>query len=150
MGKGGIWKLILFIFIIIVLSVAVYFTFFFYYKCKNIECFKTHQEKCSKSKYIHDTEDATWLYYIKGKEDNKCEIKVEILEIKQGDLDKLILKGKTMDCYLTLGNLASPESDLTKCHGILKEELQNLIIEKLHAYIVENIGDISAELKKVI
>jgi hypothetical protein len=55
-----------------------------------------------------------------------------------------------MDCYLQIGDISLPESDLTKCHGRLKEELQEIIIENAHRYIIENIGEINKELNKTI
>jgi hypothetical protein len=55
-----------------------------------------------------------------------------------------------MDCYLPLGSLVSPESDISRCHGILKEGMQNLIIRQLHTYIVENVKDIGSELENII
>jgi hypothetical protein len=51
-----------------------------------------------------------------------------------------------MTCYLPIGDDRVPEADISVCHGILKEELQAIIIEKLHLYVVENIGEISSEL----
>ena len=135
---------------VIVFIAIIYFTFFFSYKCDDIPCFQAHQEKCSKTKFVNDMEDAKWLYHIKGKEDEKCKIKVDVLQVKEGKIDKKVLEGKSMVCLLPLGNTASPETDLLKCHGVLKEEMQNLIIQKLHAYIVENVGEITEELRKAV
>ena len=42
-----------------------------------------------------------------------------------------------------------PEKDLSKCHGRLKEELQAIIINKLHTYIIENIGEFRGNLTSV-
>jgi len=68
--KAGAGKIVLIILILVVLLGAIYFTFFFYYSCddKDIACFKAHQEKCSKTKFLNDNEDALWNYKIKGKE----------------------------------------------------------------------------------
>ena len=55
-----------------------------------------------------------------------------------------------MDCYVPLGSIVSPESNLAECHGLLKEGLQETIINKLHAYIVKNVGQIGEELQKAI
>ena len=150
MNNRGVSKIIWIIIIIIVLVAAVYFTFFFSYKCSDLACFQAHQEVCSRTKFVNDAEDVTWAYYIKGKENGECKIEVKVLNVKTGSIDKASLNGKLMTCYLTLGSTVSPEADLAKCHGILKEELQNMIINKLHAYIIENVGEISGELQKVI
>ena len=141
-------------FIVIMLAIiailAVYFTFFFYYKCTDTDCFRAHQEKCSKTKFINDAQDATWGYAIKGKSSGQCKIEVELVQIKQGEKTLEELEGNKMLCYLPLGNTANPEADISKCHGLLKEKLQETIINKLHAYILKNVGEISEELKGVV
>jgi len=147
--RGGV-KLILFFIMLFIFFVAIYFTFFYTSKCKDITCFQIKEEKCSKASFLNDKEDITWFYQIKGKENRACKINVEILQIKKSTLDKRKLEGKSMDCYLPFGSTNFPEEDMESCHGILKEELQKLIIQKLHSYIVENLGEISEELQKVI
>ena len=140
------WKAYLIIAIIMLAVVAVYFTFFFFYSCKDLACFQSHQKECAKTKFIRDTDETTWKYTIRGKSGGECKIDVEVLVIKKGSVDKQKLEGKEMSCFLPLGSIAYPESDLGRCTGGLKEDMQNLIIQKLHAYIVENIGQIDEEL----
>lgn len=146
--EGDNWKAYLIIGIIILLLVGVYFTFFFYYSCNDMSCFKSHQKECAKTKFIYDGKDTTTQYLINGKNGADCEINVKILVIKQGTADKQVLEGKEMTCLLPLGSIGTPESDLSVCHGTLKEEMQNLIIQKLHAYIVENVGQIGEGLEQ--
>ena len=100
--------------------------------------------------FINDEEDITWQYFIKGDKDARCVVNVKVLKVKKGTVDKEKLVGKDMDCYIPLGSAISPDSDISRCHGILKEELQNMVIQKLHSYIVENLGEIGEELEKVI
>ena len=143
------WKAYIIIGVIIVLLAAIYFTFFFYYSCDDMACFQAHQEKCVKTKFINDEQDTTWKYTIRGKEGGTCRINVEALTIKKGDIDKQKLEGKEMDCYLPLGSIVEPESDLARCTGELKEDMQNLIIQRLHAYIIENVDEIDEELEQL-
>ncbi|MAG78891.1 hypothetical protein CMI40_00765 [Candidatus Pacearchaeota archaeon] len=143
-------KKILIILMLVVLSGVIYFTFFFSYDCDDLACFQSHQEKCTKTEFLNDADDTTWLYNIKGKENGKCKINVEVLQIKTGALDKMKLEGTSMDCYLTIGDISSPEVDLKKCHGILKEEFQDIMIKNAHKYIIDNIGEINEELDKTI
>lgn len=152
MNKKGISKLriILLISIAVILVIAVYFTLFFHYTCIDLACFQAHQENCDKTKFVNDVEDATFEYTIKGRSGNDCVIGVKLLAIKRGTIDLSSLEKKTMDCSIPKGSTIAPESDISKCHGELKEGLQETIINKLHAYIVENIGDIKEELKKAI
>lgn len=144
------WIALIAIALITVLGLAVYFTFFFTYTCDDLECFQSHQKKCAKTKFINDEADTTWQYFIKGDRNAKCVVNVKVLKIKTGGIENERLVGKDMDCYLPLGSAISPESDITRCHGVLKEELQNMIIQKLYSYILENIGEIGEELKKAI
>ena len=69
---------------------------------------------------------------------------------KEGSVNLKSLEGKDMNCYRDIGNNENPKSDLEKCHGDLKEEIQALIIKNMNSYILENVGKISEELKKVI
>ena len=146
------WKILLAVLILIVLAAAIYFTIFFYYRCDNndMACFKEHQRKCVKTKFINDKEDATWAFRILGKESGNCEIEVSVLSIKEGTLEKEKLVGNSMICLIQLGLETPPESDLSNCHGILKEGIQEIMIKNAHAYIITNIGKVSEELNKVI
>jgi hypothetical protein len=144
------WKIYLPILILIILIAAIYFTFFYYYKCETLSCFQEHQKECARTKYINDASDATWGYFINGKDGDNCVITTELIHLKTGTLEKQNLEGKNMKCYLPLGKTTAPESDLFLCHGLLKEDLQNMIIQRLHKHIIENIGEIAEELNKVI
>ncbi len=144
------WKAYLIIGIIILLIAAIYFTFFFYYSCGDLACFQAHQEKCTKTKFIRDGEETIWKYTIYGKDGTECKIGVEALVIKKGSIDKQKLEGKEMVCYLPFKSIVLPESDLSICHGELKEDMQNIIIQKLHAYILENVEEIDKELEQIL
>jgi hypothetical protein len=143
-------KILLSVLTVLILATAVYFTFFFYYKCDDISCYRANQEKCVKTKFFNDAGDAVWFYKINGKEDEKCEIVLQIMNLKHGSADKEILEGKIMTCYLPLGSEVNPETDLSRCTGPLKEELQNMIIQKMHKYIIENIGQFDENLNRTV
>ena len=138
--------------IIVILAITIYFTFFYSYKCKNISCFREHQRRCnlisSKTTFVNDVEDATWFYHIKGKKGDECKVQVKLLQVKKGDVSFSKLEGQSMNCYVPIGSVAAPESDISNCHGLLKENLQETINNKLHKYIVGNLGEISGELEK--
>jgi hypothetical protein len=149
MEKGD-WIAVISIILIILIGVAVYFTFFFAYTCNDLSCFQAHQKQCARTEFVKDSTEITWKYFIKGKEDGRCVVNAEVLRIKTGTVENIQLVGKDMDCYLPLGSTAAPESDISRCHGILKEDMQNMIIQKLHAYILDNLGEISEGLEQVI
>lgn len=144
------WKIAIGVSALVILLAAIYFTFFFYYKCNDLACYRGHQEKCAKTKYLNEDVDALWRYRIEGKKSGQCVVNVEIVRLKEGTVDKSVLEGKSMNCYLELGSIVNPEQDLSLCHGQLKEEMQNLIIQKLHQYVLDNVGNISSELKKAV
>ncbi|MDZ4226541.1 MAG: hypothetical protein U1B79_00320, partial [Candidatus Pacearchaeota archaeon] len=64
---------------------ALYYTFI-PEECGNFECFQTEMKKCSPAKYINEESEASWEYWIRGVEGNKCAVKVTLLGAKEGDL----------------------------------------------------------------
>ena len=147
--RGNSWRWILIISIIVVLGLAIYFTWFFYPKCSDMACYVSHQEACKKAKFTNEGAEKVWYYAIQGKEKGKCEVEVEFLEIKKGEIQLKVLEGKKMTCLLAYGSQRNPELDLLKCHGELKEEIQNQIIQKLHSYIIDSVGEISEGLDQI-
>jgi len=136
--------------LVIVVLISLYFIFFYKNKtCETPDCFLNAMKDCEKSSYINDEPEAAWEYKIKGIENNECKVSVKLLLAKQGELgiDKLV--GLEMHCYYPKGVSAYPEKNLNKCHGLLKEELQVIIINKLHSYILENLGQIKEGLTKI-
>jgi hypothetical protein len=146
--KRNTLTLILVSLIIISLALAVYFGNFFYSNCQTFECFQSHEFNCDKAQFIRDTDTTTWLYKIEGEKDSKCEIEVTVLAVKEGNIDRNSLEDKSMTCSLSLETKVLPESDISKCHGILKEEIQQIMIKNAHAQILANLNKLSEELTK--
>jgi hypothetical protein len=119
----------------------------FYYKdcTNNASCFYAHMEKCAHAKYIN-AQNMTFEYKILGKEGDFCVVNVKMLrsDLRKEDMSRLV--SQSMKCSIPLGVVIVPESDLDRCHGVLKEEMQNRIINKLYAYIVQNIGKIEVQI----
>jgi len=143
---------------IIVVLIAMGIVFFGYsHKCSDERCFNAFLAACKRSSWIYDAADATWQYDIKGKglscyfgKCSDCVVSAKLIQVKKGTVDIEKLQGLSMDCYLLMGFVTKPQSDLAKCHGILKEGLQDLIIVKMHSYIASNLGKIAAEFNKTI
>jgi hypothetical protein len=137
--------------VLLVASVAgaLYLMIFYSPTCQNYECFRADMIKCSKVAYINEGTEATWGYSIEGIQGKDCVINVKFLQAKKGDLGLTALEGSEMKCYYPLGTADYPEKDLGKCHGVLKEELQTIVINKLHSYILENLGKFTQELKAI-
>lgn len=134
---------------LVVLLTAVYFTFFFAYKCDSKECFLAKQKSCKRATYINNVEDISWFYHIKGKEANRCKILVKILNVNEGPRDQEKLENKEMECFLQIGDMGLPGAEIANCHGLLKEGLQEIIINKLHQYILDNLGEIGKDLEAI-
>lgn len=135
--------------ILVVLVAAIYFTFFFSYKCDSKECFLAKQESCKRSTYTNTVDDISWFYHIKGKNNGGCEIEVKILNVNEGTIDQEALEGQGMACTLELGDTSAPEGEIANCHGPLKEDLQGMIIKKLHQYVLDNLGEIGEDLRTI-
>ena len=144
--KLEIIKLSILFFVLLVSCLLTYYFFFYERACLDKECFQKALVECKKAKWKNDMADATWLYTIKGPYKGKCEIEVKLLLAKEGKSDITEAEGKKMSCFLPLSIIENPEQDLNKCNGELKEELQGLMIKRMHSYILENLGEIGEEL----
>ena len=139
--------------LIILIIALVLFTgyFFLFYErpCNDIECFVDAMKNCRPVSWIREDEQASWLYAIKGSSaGDTCKIKVKLLEVKQGTIDSEELEGETMVCIQQKGDTRFPDKDISSCNGKLKEDLQDLIIQRMHNYLLENVGQIKEEFKE--
>jgi len=143
-------NIVISIVIILIAVVAGYLTFFYSTRCPDYECFNQALANCEKITYTLETEDAFWHYKIQGKSDSTCNVRVSLVQLKDGDVKLSGLEGKEMICSIPLGSTSLPQQNLRRCHGLLKEEMQELIINKLHNYITDHLGEISEELQKAL
>ncbi len=150
--KTRVHIIFLIILAVLVIVIAALFIFLFTYtkSCEDRTCFDNAMEKCSRASFIDENPESVWQYSIKGKKNELCSINVQLLQVKKGTSDLEKLNGLDMECSLPVGYVANPQNDLSKCHGILKEQLQEMMINKMHVYILENIGRISSELTSAI
>lgn len=127
---------------------AFYMSFYKTDRCNSFECFQQEMRECKKVSYINDDSQASWEYSIVGKKERLCMVRVELVNAKEGSLeiDKLI--GDDMLCGYPIGVGTYPEKDLKRCHGALREGLQEIMIKKLHTYIIENLGQINSSLSE--
>ncbi len=143
---NNVLKVIFFIAFIILLAIGIYSTFFYKYECQSYECFQKAMQDCDKARYTNEEPEASWQYSILNERDNSCVIRVKLLQAKEGELGIDKLNGYSMECYYPPGSSAYPEKDLSKCHGRLKEEIQTIIIKKLHTHILENLKEVNESL----
>lgn len=148
-GRNFYIEVVLILCVVILLGFIVYINFFYTKECKSFECFKKGMEKCERVKYTNEEPEASWGYEVKGITEGECEIRVSLLLAKQGELGIDKLTGYEMGCFYPIGEGVYPERNLEKCHGRLKEELQTIIIEKQHKYLLENLGQVDEALNRI-
>lgn len=140
-------------FIILIIGLGLYSGFIFLFKssvCSDNQCFVDAMNNCKRVSWIRDDAQASWVYEIKGNEKkDSCEINVRLLKMKQGTIDSERLEGKEMKCIVQKTETQFPEKDISVCSGVLKEELQDIIIQRMHNYLLENLGDIKEEFQGV-
>jgi hypothetical protein len=139
---------------LVVLILAVLFllwaNFFYQRVCENKACFNDYLIKCQQASYINNENNIALEYNIIGSLEGKCRVKVKFLEGQLQETDVSNLVNKEMVCAVPGETIIKPEADLDSCHGDLKEELQKLIISKMHRYIVQNLGKINSEILTAI
>ncbi|MFH0711933.1 MAG: hypothetical protein V1889_02385 [archaeon] len=142
------WKLVVVLILLVVVLVVVWFWFLNYKSCDNWDCFNENLKSCDKTKFVGGT-DMIFEYTIKGSSDAGCMVDVELLMGELNNQDSIKLENQKMSCVLPDGVVMIPESNIGRCHGLLKEGLQDLVIKKLHTYLVQNLGKINLEILDV-
>ncbi|MCR4284832.1 MAG: hypothetical protein NUV97_02185 [archaeon] len=140
-----IWKVVIVVLIVAIVAYVGWFFLLGYVDCEDKDCFNANLESCIRTKFIGGT-DMIYEYIITGDSNERCNVNVKLLQGELNNQNSIKLEGKEMQCSLPLGVIMNPESDIGNCHGLLKEGLQDLIIQKLHTYLVQNVGRINLEL----
>jgi len=135
--KINIWLIIV---LGIILVISLVYLLVKAERCSDEQCFLSNLKSCKKASYSSDE----WLYKIKGNLGDNCLVYVKNLALK--DAEKEIadrLKGKDMTCNIPKSDLGSymPHENIDVCHGMLKEEILSIMIEKMHLYIIQHIGE---------
>lgn len=125
--------------VFLVLVSFVYFYFNGYSDCKDDKCFFDKLASCEKAHYVYYG-NITFDYVIKGVENNFCVVDVTLLRSYWRGNTFTDLNGKSMECFIEVGDTNYPEQDIDNCHGPLKEGLQEIILDKLNSYLLDNFG----------
>ena len=148
--KGKLKKSVIFMIILLVIIMLGFLYYFFDYfpkKCNDVDCYQKALVNCKKSFYINEEEDYVWRYDIMSKNDiSSCNVKVRMLKIKKGDIKLDDFVDKEMICIVQKYDYIYPEKDMLRCTGNLKEELQEIVIDRLHNYILQNLEKINEKL----
>lgn len=132
------------------LLVSLYFIIIYSTGCQDESCFSDALVKCKRTNYLKDTTETLTEYKILSKTERTCKVNVKLVQIKQGSVELGPLEGKEMQCILPLGTYMKPEENIKNCHGLLKEGVQEIMIQRMHSELVENIGQIGEEITKVL
>ncbi|MFA5061340.1 MAG: hypothetical protein WC494_03425 [Candidatus Pacearchaeota archaeon] len=139
------FKPILVIFCILALGFFIWRFLIYSEKCESWNCFNNNLESCKRTTFVGGSE-MIFRYEILGKTGDRCEVNITLLQGEVGNQDSKKIEGKSMTCSLPLGVVMIPESNLIYCSGVLKESFQELFINKLYTYIVQNLGRINLEI----
>ncbi len=138
---------LLLIVLVILGFLATWMTFVYQAECDTFACYQEAMRKCVDNiGYVNEEPEVFWGYDVLGRSGNLCRIRVTLLQAREGELGLSALSGQEMVCSYNYGIAAYPEKDIAKCQGELKESLQDLVIEKLHTHILENLGQIDQGL----
>lgn len=139
--------------IILILALILfsgYFLLFYAKPVSNSEEFASAMDSCKHVSWIREDSQASWLYTVKGNaEGDACTVEVQLLEMKEGTIESEKLQGKTMTCTILKSETRFPEKAISQCTGKLKEELQDIIIQRMHNYLLKNVGEIKAEFESL-
>jgi hypothetical protein len=137
--------------LILLISLVIFSGYFLFVYAKPVltaEGFGNAMVNCGHVSWVKEDAQASWLYTIKGNAvGDACDIEVKLLKMKEGTLDSEKLQGMKMLCVQNKGDNQFPEKDISRCSGELKEQLQELIIQRMHSYILENFGEIKQDFK---
>jgi hypothetical protein len=142
------WLIIILV-IVLLAIVGVYFWFFYSPICKDSSCFSQKLVDCKRASFISETPELVFQYNILGKSLGKCDVRVKLLQVKVGTSELSSLENKEMTCSNDLGVLITPEKNLKNCHGLLKETIQDITIERMHTQLFNNLENIK-DVEKVI
>ena len=122
-------------FIILIVGLVIYTGFYLIYKpvgCSTKDCFSDAMNNCKRISWVREDAQATWVYQIKGNDKgDSCQVNVKLLKMKEGTIDSERLEGLEMNCVMPKTETQFPEKDISVCSGVLKEELQDLIIQRI-------------------
>ena len=118
-------------------------------ECKDLACYKEYLLTCKKSFFINEDENYVYRYEILRANGNSyCDIQVKLIKIKNSiTSDSEKLEGLGMICEINRFEDILPEKNILSCSGKLREELQEIIINKLHNTILQNLEEIKKEIK---
>lgn len=146
--KFDVSVVVKFVFVGVVLGLIgfwIFYNFIYYIDCSSSECFDLHYGNCERVRFVREG-NLTFEYFVVGMREEKCAVDVTLLDGELTNQELKRLRKKEMRCFMGVGSLEEPQKDIDVCTGPLKEEMQEIIIEKLHKYIAQNLERINEDL----
>ena len=117
-------------------------------ECGDMACYYEYLLDCKKSYVINEDDNYVYRYEILGDSGNSyCYVDVRLIRIKSGQIDTEDLESLGMSCRVNRFEEIFPEADMLACSGRLREELQEIIIDRLHNEILQNLGQVREGLE---
>lgn len=149
--KKAVILLVLFFIVTVVAVSLIFFRFVYVESCNDEQCFSESLISCDRASFVRSDDNADWYYRIEGRADSdSCAVYVKLSNLRSGDISLENLNGKDMTCLIPYGVVESPQRDIDRCSGSLKEEIQSVLIKKMHSYLLENIGTVNSEFQNIL
>lgn len=131
------------ILIIAIIAFIIIFFLFFPKACNDNACFVESLADCDRVSFLKEDSNASWYYIVNGRYNkDSCKVKVKLLRLNQGTIDIEDLEGSEMTCIVSPIDSMPPEENIKNCNGLLREKLQEIIIQRMHNYLLKNLGQI--------
>jgi len=136
--------------VVIILGVASLFYIGFFsgtVECGDVACYQEYLLSCKQSYLFNEDDNYVYRYEILGANTvSYCNVDVRLIKVKGGSDDSQSLEGLNMECMINRFEDVLPEKDMLACDGKLRQELQEIIIDRMHNQILRNIKQVNAEL----
>ena len=130
----------------------------FRYDCAEDKgCFNERLKRCSPAMLVSVENNNVYSYEVGKSIGGKCEITIglERVEVGASPQVKRLLEGREMECsvpkdLLDTADVENFEAIFDYCHGLLKEGLYELIIQRMYSKVVSELSDVAEEAKRVL
>lgn len=139
------WSVIMTIIVLVAGSVLSYhYVDFPWNKCGDVECYYEKLANCERSYLVYNDGNYFYRYDIWGVNgEDSCDVEVKLLRIVNANADGEKLEGLKMVCVVDKNDRVLPDTEMKMCSGPLREELQEIIIDRLHNQILNHIDEIA-------
>lgn len=120
-------------------------------------CFDKALSKCSGASFTLYTQGNVYLYESFPSFGDTCKVIVTMEKAVEGTdiLLRTSLEGKSMTCEFPRSKIKSEklsemEDFADFCSGPLKEAMYEMIVQRMYALVIANLGEISLEARKAV